>query len=148
VEPRRLPGPSGRDRSLQWRIIRRGFWTNGAADLSAFIAEMFKWKLDDETVGRITCPTLVTAAESDFVSSNAKDLYDALACPKQFVQFRDADGAGMHCEMLNRSLANRTILDWLDETLTGCPEDLLCSASRERGWVREPNSARLRAQPS
>jgi pimeloyl-ACP methyl ester carboxylesterase len=106
------------DRSLQWKIIRRGFWTNGAADLSAFIAEMFKWKLDDETVGRITCPTLVTAAESDFVSSDAKDLYDALACPKQFVQFRDADGAGMHCEMLNRSLANRTILDWLDDTLT------------------------------
>ena len=50
-------------------------------------------------------------------SSNAKDLYDALQCPKTLVEFSDADGAGMHCEMLNRSMANRTTLDWLDATL-------------------------------
>ena len=62
---------------------------------------------------------LVTAAESDMASSNAKDLYDALQCPKQFVQFTNADGAGDHCEILNRSLANRVILDWLDDTLPG-----------------------------
>jgi hypothetical protein len=31
--------------------------------------------------------------------------------------FTDAEGAGMHCETLNRSLANRRILDWLDDTL-------------------------------
>jgi hypothetical protein len=31
--------------------------------------------------------------------------------------FTDAEGAGMHCEVLNRSLANRRILDWLDDTL-------------------------------
>jgi hypothetical protein len=28
-----------------------------------------------------------------------------------------AEGAGDHCEMTNRSLLNRTALDWLDETL-------------------------------
>ena len=50
-------------------------------------------------------------------SSNAKDLYDLLPGPKQFVQFTNADGAGDHCEILNRSLANRTFLDWLDDTL-------------------------------
>ncbi|MET0908521.1 MAG: alpha/beta hydrolase, partial [Ilumatobacteraceae bacterium] len=66
---------------------------------------------------KITCPTLVTAAESDVVSSNAKNLFDALTCPKTFLQFRNADGAGMHCEMLNRSMANRQIFDWLDDTL-------------------------------
>ena len=31
--------------------------------------------------------------------------------------FGNADGAGMHCEALNRSMANRQILDWLDDTL-------------------------------
>jgi hypothetical protein len=51
-------------------------------------------------------------------SSNAKDLYDMLTCPKTFIEFLDADGAGMHCEVLNRSMANRKILDWLDETLS------------------------------
>ena len=78
---------------------------------------MVNWKLDDELVAEIRCPTLVTAAESDPASSNARHLYEALTCPKHFIQFSDADGAGMHCEMLNRSLANRQILDWLDETL-------------------------------
>ena len=105
------------DRGLHWKIVRRGFWTNGAPDLSSFLAEIWKWKLDPETVAQITCPTVVTAAESDVVSSNAKDLFDALTCPKTFLQFHNADGAGMHCEMLNRSMANRQILDWLDDTL-------------------------------
>ena len=107
------------DRGLHWKIIQRGFWTNGASSISGFLAEMDKWKLDAATVAQIQCPMLVTAAESDMASSNAKDLYDALQCPKQFVQFTNADGAGDHCEILNRSLANRVILDWLDDTLPG-----------------------------
>jgi hypothetical protein len=30
------------------------------------------------------------------------------------VKFTAADGAGGHCEMLNRSALNRAALDWLD----------------------------------
>jgi alpha-beta hydrolase superfamily lysophospholipase len=105
------------DRALHWKIVQRGFWTNGAAGLPVFIAEMDKWKLTSDEVAAIRCPSLVTGAESDQVSSDAKDLYDALTCPKAFIEFTDADGAGMHCEILNRSMANRKILDWLDETL-------------------------------
>jgi pimeloyl-ACP methyl ester carboxylesterase len=104
------------NRSLHWKIVQRGFWTNAAADLSSWIAEMDKWKLDPDTVAQIRCPTLVTAAQ-DMASSNAKELYAALTCPKDFIQFTDADGAGAHCEMVNRSMANRKILDWLDETV-------------------------------
>jgi pimeloyl-ACP methyl ester carboxylesterase len=104
------------DRSMRWKIVQRGFWTNGATGMSSWLAEMDKWKLDTEAVAAIKCPTLVTAAE-DMASSNAKDLYDALSCPKVFIQFSSADGAGMHCEILNRSMANRQILDWLDDAL-------------------------------
>jgi alpha-beta hydrolase superfamily lysophospholipase len=105
------------NRSMRWKIVQRGFWTNDAADLSSWLAEMSKWKLEPDEVAAIGCPTLVTSAQSDMASSNAKDLYDALQCPKTLVEFSDADGAGMHCEMLNRSMANRTTLDWLDATL-------------------------------
>ena len=65
----------------------------------------------------IRCPTLITSAESDPASSNGRELYEALRCPKGFLSFLDADGAGMHCEMQNRSMASRQILDWLDDTL-------------------------------
>jgi hypothetical protein len=30
---------------------------------------------------------------------------------------KHAEGAGEHCEMNSRSLVNRRVLDWLDETL-------------------------------
>lgn len=106
------------NRPLRWKIVQRGFWTNGAPSLSAFLAEMSKWKLDPATIAEIRCPTLVCWAESDPASSNAQDLYDALTCEKELLRFYDADGSGDHCEILNRSLANRRILDWLDQTLS------------------------------
>lgn len=105
------------NRSLRWKIVQRGYWTNDAPGLAAYLAEMAKWKLEPDEVAAIRCPTLVTAAQSDLASSNAKDLYDALTCPKTFIEFKDDDGAGAHCETLNRSIANRVIIDWLDETL-------------------------------
>jgi hypothetical protein len=43
--------------------------------------------------------------------------FEALKCPKAPIRFTAAEGAGGHCEMMNGSLANRTVLDWLDETL-------------------------------
>jgi hypothetical protein len=37
-----------------------------------------------------------------------------LTCPKELMRFASAEGAGDHCEMMNRSLLNRRVLDWLD----------------------------------
>jgi hypothetical protein len=105
------------DRGLHWKIVQRGFWTNGATDLSSWMAEMAKWKLSPDEVSDIRCPLLVTHAANDMASSNAKDLFDLLPGPKAWFDFTDADGAGQHCEMLNRSMANRRILDWLDDTV-------------------------------
>jgi pimeloyl-ACP methyl ester carboxylesterase len=107
------------DRDLRWKFVQRGFWTNGASDLPSWIAEMSKWKLTPEEVAAISCPILITAADHDMASSNAQDLYDLVSGPKEFFHFADADGAAQHCEMLNRSMANRRILDWLDDTLQG-----------------------------
>ena len=42
---------------------------------------------------------------------------DGLRCPKTLINFTDAEGAGDHCEMMNRSALNRRALDWLDATL-------------------------------
>jgi pimeloyl-ACP methyl ester carboxylesterase len=106
-----------KNRDFYWKVVKRGFWTNGASDLTSFLVELGKWKLDPALVGEIRCPTLVTAAESDMASSNAKELYDTLKCPKAMIRFSDSDGAGMHCEALNRSMANRQIFNWLDETM-------------------------------
>jgi pimeloyl-ACP methyl ester carboxylesterase len=105
------------NRSLHWKIIQRGFWTNGGGDLSGWLAEMMQWKLSPEEIAAITTPMLVTAAESDPVAKEAKALHEALTGPKALLEFTDAEGAGMHCEIMNRSIANRRILDWVDDTL-------------------------------
>ena len=114
---RRLMAVIDGDRSLRWKLVKRGFWTAGVDGLAAWLKEIFRWRLDRETVAEIRCPVLVTAAESDGASTDAGELYDALRAPKQLIRFRDADGAGDHCELLNRSMANRAILDWLDATV-------------------------------
>jgi hypothetical protein len=62
----------------------------------------------------VATPILVTSAEGDRASTDTDALYAALPGPKDRISFTAAEGAGMHCEMLNRSLANRRILDWVD----------------------------------
>ncbi len=106
------------NRGLNWKIIQRGFWANGASDLRAYLRTIELFTLEGRAEA-IRCPTLLTAAEHDPLAGGAQRLYDALKCPKTLVKFTAAEGAGDHCEMMNRSLVNRTALDWLDRTLGG-----------------------------
>jgi alpha-beta hydrolase superfamily lysophospholipase len=70
-----------------------------------------------DTVGQIACPTLVTQAENDTRVSQSQQLYDALRCPKRFIAFSDAEGAGEHCECGAGALYDQRVFDWLDEVL-------------------------------
>jgi pimeloyl-ACP methyl ester carboxylesterase len=69
----------------------------------------------------IRCPTLITHAENDPLASGAPAFFDALRCRKDLIRFTSAEGAGDHCEMMNRSLLNRKVLDWLDTVLGSQP---------------------------
>jgi pimeloyl-ACP methyl ester carboxylesterase len=105
------------DRSLNWALLQRAQWANGVTGLPALVAEMWKWELDAEILAGVECPILVLSAEGDRASADTDALFDLLPGPKTRIHFTAAEGAGMHCELLNRSLANRRILDWLDDTL-------------------------------
>jgi len=63
---------------------------------------------------QITCPTLLTAAENDPLSVLAPDFAEHLGERSHLMHFTAAEGAGDHCEILNRPLANQRMLDWLD----------------------------------
>jgi hypothetical protein len=65
----------------------------------------------------IVCPTLMTTAETDPLAAGAQAFFDRLRCPKTLLRFSAAEGADGHCEMFNRTLLNRRVLDWLDDTL-------------------------------
>ena len=100
----------------RWKVVQRGFWANGVSVCATYFKETERFTMKGRAE-MIRCPTLLTAAENDPLAIGAQTLFDALTCPKALIKFTAVEGAGGHCEMMNRSLANRTVLDWLDETL-------------------------------
>ena len=78
---------------------------------------MMKWKLEPDEVARDPLPDARHRGQTTWRRRTRRSSTTRCTCPKTLLEFTDADGAGMHCEMLNRSMANRRILDWLDETL-------------------------------
>ena len=104
------------NRKLRWTVVQRGFWANGATDLRGFLDRIEGFTLEGR-LGLIRCPTLLTAAENDALGAGAEKIFADLACEKAFIRFSAAEGAGDHCEMMNRSLLNRRAFDWLDEML-------------------------------
>jgi alpha-beta hydrolase superfamily lysophospholipase len=102
------------NRSLHWSFVQRGYWVHGVNNLRDYLKAIEMFTMDGRA-DLIKCPTLLTAAESDTRAGSAQEFFDALQCPKQLIRFTAMEGAGMHCEQMNRSLLNRRALDWLDE---------------------------------
>lgn len=100
--------------------LRRNLMVHGLADPLAY----FRMAPDYSLKGRerlIECPTFVCSAEGDDLSVNAPRLFDALRCPKEYVQFEAADGGGEHCESGARTLFHQRAFDWLDSVLDHAP---------------------------
>lgn len=102
--------------SLHWKFVQRGFWVHGVNSLAEYLEQARNYSLS-AVAERITCPTLVTQAESDPVAGYADKLYQSLRCPKQLIRFTKAEGAGDHCEAMARALFHQRSFDWLDEVL-------------------------------
>jgi len=104
------------DPALRWKLVSRGFWVHGVSDIRELFAALDEYTLDG--IGeRISCPVVVTAAENDPLARGAGIFGDRLGDKVTLLRFTDAEGAGEHCEMTNRTLLNRRVLDRLDEIL-------------------------------
>ena len=102
--------------SLRW-VLSNALWVFGVATGGELLDEAAKYDLT-EVAGRISCPTLVCEAEDDqFFQGQPARLYDALDCPKTFLTFASAEGAGEHCHEGALTLFHQRMFDWLDDTL-------------------------------
>ena len=101
---------------LKWKLVQRGFWVNGVADLRGYFESCSTYNIDG-LAGDIRCSTLATSAEGDPIARQAQHFLDQLSCPTTLISFASAEGAGDHCELMNRWLANQKILDWLEDSL-------------------------------
>jgi len=102
--------------SLRW-VLSNALWVFGVATGSELLDEAAKYDLT-EVAGRISCPTLVCEAEDDqFFQGQPARLYEALDCPKTFLAFTSAEGAGEHCHEGALTLFHQRMFDWLDDTV-------------------------------
>ena len=101
---------------LHWSILQRGFWVHDVDSVFAYAVEFAKYEISPY-VKQIDTPTFITQAEDDPVSAFAPQLYEAIEAPKVLEFFKSADGAGMHCEMLARSLYHQKLYAWVNKTL-------------------------------
>lgn len=104
------------NRWLRWVISQRGFWVHGVSDLRGYFRSAETFTMEGRTE-LIRCPMLVTIADYDSHCGETKPFFDQLRCPKTLLRFSAAEGAAEHCEMQNRSVLNRRVLDWLDEVM-------------------------------
>lgn len=65
---------------------------------------------------KIKCYMLVVDSENDRdLPGQAKQLYNALSCPKEFMLFTAEEGAGEHCQVGASMISNERILNRLEE---------------------------------
>jgi dienelactone hydrolase len=103
-----------KDRHMYWTVVNRALWVHGVDSVREYLSCLQPYTLAGR-IESIQCPTLVTLADSDPLSTSAQLLFDSLRSPKTLMTFTAAEGAGMHCEGFNRSLLNGRVYDWLDD---------------------------------
>lgn len=66
----------------------------------------------------IQCPTLITDAENEHLSAGqAKELFETLRCPKEYLLFTNMEGCGEHCAMGGLGMALEKIFNWIASTI-------------------------------
>jgi len=96
------------------RSIEHGMYVFGVKTPHEFMLRSRDYTLE-ECADLIECPTLVVDSENEHAfRGQARMLYDALKCQKEFMLFTDEEGAGEHCQAGASRLSNQRIFDWLD----------------------------------
>ncbi|MCC9311844.1 alpha/beta fold hydrolase [Kitasatospora sp. RB6PN24] len=102
--------------TTRW-AVRNGCWTFGVPDLEALVQAAKPYTMAG-IADRITCPTLVLEAENDqFFAGQPQRVFDELTCRKEFITFREDEGAGEHCHEGALLLFHQRTFDWLDTVL-------------------------------
>jgi hypothetical protein len=91
-------------------------WKVGTTSLSRFIHIMDKYTLED-VVHKIKARVLVLNGDDDDLGSQADALYEALTCPKDYINFDRASTAETHCQQGAAAISTAVIFDWLDENI-------------------------------
>jgi len=97
--------------------FRAKMYIHGTESPLELVNEWEKYNLK-ETSHLIQCPTLITEAENEHLSAGqAKELLDALHCPKEYLLFTNVEGCGEHCGAGGLGIVLEKIFNWISSTL-------------------------------
>lgn len=92
-------------------------WKQGVGnDVDAVVQELKKYNNTD-MIDKITCKMLVLDGTAEITYGEAKKLYDALKCPKEYLLFDEETTAQCHSQMGGYGIASEVLADWLEENL-------------------------------
>jgi hypothetical protein len=103
------------DVSKRWALTN-GMWTGGFNSPADYFQANRRYTLEG-IANQITCPTLVCDAERDHFFHDARTVFGALSCPKEYILFTSEEGAEEHCQFGAMSLFHQRIFDWLDDVI-------------------------------
>ncbi|MFC0527871.1 alpha/beta hydrolase family protein [Phytohabitans kaempferiae] len=82
--------------------------------------EVRRYVLDEETIGRITTPVMVTNPEGEqFWPGQSERLAKMLGERAELADFTAAEGANLHCQPLARRLTEERMFSWLAPQVEG-----------------------------
>jgi predicted alpha/beta-fold hydrolase len=98
---------------LRW-AVGNGMFTFQAKSPTDWLRMTRAYTLKD-IVKDIKCHMIVIDSEHDFMmQGQSKKLYDALSCPKEFIYFSAAEGAGEHCQVGAYDISNERVFNAID----------------------------------
>jgi dipeptidyl aminopeptidase/acylaminoacyl peptidase len=102
------------DPSLRWQMAN-GMFTFHAKSPRDWL-KMTRLYTMKTVATKITCPMLIVDSEGDKdMAGQARMLFAALTCPRDYMLFTKEEGAEEHCQMGALLISNARILDWLDD---------------------------------
>ncbi|WP_432192550.1 alpha/beta hydrolase family protein [Streptomyces sp. bgisy027] len=103
---------------LQMRnLIRDYAWKHGVPNTITDVIEALAPYDNSQFAGRVSCETLVMDGAEEMTPGEARKLYDALNCPKDYLLFDATSAAQTHSQMGSYATATEFLFDWLDERL-------------------------------
>ncbi len=102
--------------TAQW-WFRDAAWKHGATSPADLMMKLKAFN-NEEIVDRISCQMLIMdGTAEEFTAGQARQLYDALKAPKEYMMFTKEDTGLVHCQTGALSVASQRMFDWLDETI-------------------------------
>lgn len=98
-------------------MVRDYAWKHGVDnDIDVVIGELEKYTNED-ILDEITCKVLVIDGTAEVILGRAKEFYDRLNCPKDYLLFDDSTTAQNHTQMGGYGPGSEILFDWIEDNL-------------------------------